>query len=328
MIETILFFLHSACLLLFGVYLSAIFSTEIFTRKKHILCLAISVISGLMQLIILILFSEQTVWYIYPLITHLPLFILLCVGFYRPWYSVLCAISTAYLCCQPSKWIGMLAASIGCSAAIEYLIRIIVLLLIGLLILRYAASSLRNIFSKDRRSVMIFGITPLIYYCFDYAYRIYPIVWLKNDQIALEFVSCFLSIIFLLFCVLYHNEYELKADAERKEQIIRLTVEEQAKELQMMEHSSMEMKILRHDLRLFLNQLSVSIENEDNETARKLIRSYIDSVEATTIVRYCANPSINYVLSSFAARCLEKIYRSIVMQNLTRCAVMKSCFPP
>lgn len=296
--------------------MSSAFADITFSKKNALLCLITCLVSGLLQLSVYFLLGEEVVWKLYPLITHFPLFILLCLVFHKNYFASICSICTAYLCCQPAKWFGVLAFSLWNHECIEYLVRISVLLIVAALILRFASSHLAEIFNHDNRGKVILGIIPIVYYIFDYISGIYTDFWLKYDRVAIEFLPLFLCIMFLLFCILYHNEYQNKAAAERNEQIIRLTLEEQAKEIKAMERSSFEIRLLRHDLRLFLNNLSMCIENNDKDTAQKLIHSYVDSVEATTVTKYCSNPTINYILSSFNAQCLAQNISFVCQINL------------
>ena len=71
MADTVLFFTHSALLLIFGVFLSAAFSGITLSRKNCLYHLIFCLLCGGSQLTLLLLSSEQTVWYAYPAITHL-----------------------------------------------------------------------------------------------------------------------------------------------------------------------------------------------------------------------------------------------------------------
>lgn len=152
----------------------------------------------------------------------------------------------------------------------------------------------------------MFGVIPVVYYLFEYAVSIYSSLWADNHQLAVEFLPFFLCIGHLLFCTVYYREYELKTEAERKEQILRITVEQQTKEVEMIRRSEGEIRRLRHDLHLFLNSLSSCIEHSDKETAQKLISGFSDRAAASAVKRYCANDTLNYVLSDYAAQCREK----------------------
>jgi hypothetical protein len=110
----------------------------------------------------------------------------------------------------------------------------------------------------------------------------------------------------MLFCLVYYKEYEQKSDAERKEQIVQLTVNEMQKEVSAVKRSEQEIQLIRHDMCLMLGNLSVCISNDDKETAKKMIAGYIDSIDQTVVRHYCTNTTLNYIISSFADKCRKE----------------------
>lgn len=301
----VLYFVHAGVLLLFGVYISAIFSGILLTKKNIAICFGFCIGSGFLQILSYLYLSPNYVWKLYPVITHIPLFLLLGFVFQQRAITAISAISTAYLCCQPAKWFGVLIFTLTQNRLIEYIIRICLLCALFAVIYFYLGENMSEIFHKDTRSVCIFGITPIIYYLFDYIVAIYTDFWTSYSHITADFLAFFLCIIFLIFCLIYYKEYEQKANAQQKEQMIRLIIEEQKKELEAVNRSEHEVRILRHDMRLFLRNLSLCIDNDDKTTAQKMISSYIDNVDATTVKKYCNNPTINYVISAFSKKCDE-----------------------
>ena len=110
MIEKILFLTHGTLLLLFGAFVSRSFAGISFRKKKNIwMFLALCAFIGVLQLITLFAFGEESEWKLYPLTTHLPLAIFLCVVYKKRLETVLATFFTAYLFCQPVKWFGVLA---------------------------------------------------------------------------------------------------------------------------------------------------------------------------------------------------------------------------
>ncbi len=210
---------------------------------------------------------------------------------------------TAYLFCQPAKWFGVLTYSLTDSKIAEYCVRIAVLFAVLVVTLIFLPCLFSEIFEKNTKSVCIFATVPTVYYVFDYATVVYTNIWLDNNRIAAEFLPFFMCIMFTVFCVTYYKEYEKKSDAERNEQIIRLTVEEQAKELEAFKRSEREIKVLRHDLRLFLSTLSVCVDAGDKAKAKELINSYTEQVDRSNPIRFCTNDTVKYILSDFAAKC-------------------------
>ena len=159
---------------------------------------------------------------------------------------------------------------------------------------------------KDEKSVYIFGIIPMVYYLFDYTMNIYLIEDAFIASISSEFLPFFLCLVYLLFCTLYYKEHEQKLEMEQKEKLINFNIEQQAKEIEVLKRSEKEMRVIRHDLRLLLNNLSISIQQNDKENAEKMIEGYIRRIDDTIIKRYCENTTINYVLLNFASRCKEE----------------------
>ena len=115
-----------------------------------------------------------------------------------------------------------------------------------------------------------------------------------------------LCIAFFLFCVVYYEQYERKADAEQKENLVRVAVEQQSRELEAVKRSEQELRLLRHDMRMILGNLSVCIESGDTQTAREIISHYSDYVTGTKVEHYCKNTIVNCVLSAFAGKCKEE----------------------
>ena len=306
MTDNILVVIHAGFLLLFGVFLSAAFAGIKIGKKNFVVLFSFCLASGAIQAMLYVLLSEEVVWKMYPFVSHFPLFLLLIIGYRKRISTAVVSICTAYLCCQPAKWIGLSSKVFFENPAAEYIARILTLTLVFVFIFFRLSDYMAEIFDKEEKAVYIFGITPILYYVFNYISAIYTDFWTSHIHEAAEFLSLFLCMVFLVFCFVYHREYEEKADAQRKEQIIRITVEEQKKELDAVKRSEGAIRIIRHDLRHFLANLSTCIDNNDKITAKKMISSYVDNIDSTVVKKYCGNTTINYILSSFNEKCKEE----------------------
>ena len=109
MLDIILSIVHNASTLLFGVYISAAFLGIRMNRKKHPDPALFFLCSRFNQRSDLRFFGDVFSAQVYPLIIHLPLILFL--SFYYKYKVLLSAlsVSTAYLCCQISKWVGLVA---------------------------------------------------------------------------------------------------------------------------------------------------------------------------------------------------------------------------
>lgn len=303
MLETLLFFLHGSLLLLFGVFACTAFAGIRLSSRSCLWNLVFCLLCGILQLICYVILSEEAVWKLYPLITHLPCVLLLMLFYRKNAVTALASVFAAYLCCQPAKWFGILALTLFGTATAEHLTQILCLLAAGAVCLLLLAPYLSRIFNKGRRSVCIFGSLPAIYYLFDYGTTVYTSFWLDNNRIAAEFLPFFFCIAFLVFCVVYYREYEQKADAERSEQIIRITAEQQAKEMEAIRQNEKALRLLRHDMRHFLSGLARCIQDGDRDKALEMVASYTSQIEAVPVRHFCGCETVNYVLSDFSAKC-------------------------
>lgn len=321
LLSTILFFVHYTVLLLFGIILSLLFAGIHLTAKKGmILTVTLFVISGSLQLMMYLLVNEDIVWKLYPLITHLPIVFVLCFYCKKNIYTSLASFTAAYLFCQPAKWIGTTIALITHNYNIELIARIFTLLVIGFISVSWVAPYLSMLFNKDKKSVCIFGTLPFVYYIFDNVTGVYTNLWVSNNRIAAEFLPFFLCIIFMVFCIVYYREYEQKMDAEQKEQIVRISLEQQSKEFENIKRNKHEIVLLRHDMRLILNTLAVCIDDQNFEKAHELISSYSSLIEGTKSEQFCSNDTVNYVLSDFSSKCKAD---NITFQHKIELATLK-----
>ena len=299
-----LYLVYYALVLIFGITLAFAFSGAQFNKRNVCLALVLFSVSGLIQLALYFSYGSNWVWAIYPLIAHSPTLLVLCLACRKRLATALASIATAYLFCQPSRWFGLVLQSLIQSALASAIAQSLCLITVGFVSVLYLAGYFSQIFAKEDRSIYILASIPMVYYLYDYAIGIYGGLWLTNSQLAVESLPFFVCIIYVVFALFYYKEYEQRADAERNERMIRFVVEQQTHEMEAILRSERETRILRHDMRLFLNNLSVCMEN-DPEAARKMIASYSDSVETAAVKRYCSSTVINCVLSSFEAQCRE-----------------------
>lgn len=294
--------IDGALLLVFGILLTAFFSGVKANKQSVLRLLLLTVVCAIIQTSVFIFGSREMLVKMYPLVTHLPIVLfLIFVSGCRP-ITVISSVFTSYMCCQPAKWFGILAMVLSDSDAVYYAVRFAVLISTAIVILLFFASTFLEIFSKNFRSVCIFALVPTVYYVFDYLTGVYTDTMASNSPIAVEFLPFLLCIAFLAFCLIYYREYEKKADAQRREQIIRITVEQQAKELEARKRGEHEIRVLRHDLRLFLSTLAFCVETDEKSTAVDMINSYSSRIEGTKAKRFCGSDTVNYVISDYASR--------------------------
>jgi len=309
MAQQILFLVHYAFLSLFGVVLSFAFAGVGLAKKKNILLLSgLYLACGVAQLGLFLWLGEALVWKIYPLIFHVPLVLTLWIFCKKQIVTGLAAVATAYMCCQPAKWMGLFCTALGGSYELEMIVRIVTMVAVGVVCVKWAAPCLSEIFNKNAGNVLIFGIVPMLNYLFDYGVGIYTDAWQTYAQVAGEFMPFFLCVVFMVFCMVYYKQYEQKTEAQRRERLISVQVQQQAAHMEKVRETEKVVYMVRHDMRHFLSGLAVCLENDDRQKALELVRSYLDYTDMATVKKYCDNDMVNYVLADISAKCkAEKV---------------------
>lgn len=104
---------------------------------------------------------------------------------------------------------------------------------------------------------------PMIYYIFDYFAIIYTDLWIDNNRVVAEFLPLMLVFIYMTVTILYSNEVEEKMYAEHKASIIRITSEQQKKEIEAIRRNEHDVEIDHPtiDVNMFSSILSNSLDN-------------------------------------------------------------------
>ncbi|ASW43739.1 sensor histidine kinase [Clostridium isatidis] len=177
--------------------------------------------------------------------------------------------------------------------------------MVGIIFISYAGKYAAKLFLRSKISSITFGIIPIVYYFFDYITTTYTNLLYSGNPVASEFMPFVCCIGYLTFIIFYLKEYELKCDAERREQMIHFQYEHTASQIDAIRHSEYEMQILRHDLRHMLTNLATLMDNYDLEKSREYLNKMLDKVSSIRVHRYCENELINAVLSFYNHKCSE-----------------------
>lgn len=224
------------------------------------------------------------------------------------------AITSAYLCCQLSKWLSMLAMVLTGKVWVEYSVRTFITVFLGFLIIRYFASSIAVILTKPIKTVLIFSILPFAYYLFDYGTTVYTNLLYSGSEIIFEFLPFVLCISYLIFSIVYFREYEEKCAAEQRNRLMEMQRTQSEKEIEAIKRSEHAIALLRHDMRHFLNNISSYIEHGDTNKAKSYIREIIVLADKTAMQKYCENELVNMIISSYENKMNEMgicLYHSI-----------------
>lgn len=311
----------------FGIFISCAFAGIQYSKKNVWIMFFSSMICSIAVLLANSLPNRIISWLIMPALIHIPNLLLLFIYFHKRFSTSLAAICTTYLLCQPPRWIYTMLMRVIPNITLLEICIFLGLFIITSLLAVYISQYISRLFSKDTKSIYIFGSIPILYYVINYFLEIETNFWSTTDPMITEFFRFFVCIIFLLFCVVYYKEYEQKADLERKEQIINISFEQQRKEMELIKEKEQEVRIIRHDMRLFLNTLIMHINQNDKDAALKLATTLASNIEATTIQHYSNNDIVNYILSDYAEKCKKSsilFHITVELQELNADEIMFS----
>lgn len=286
----------------FGMILSIAFCDIQWTRTKVLLMAGSMAAVFIMQGIFYFGMDPAIVEYIYPLITHLPLIVVLSMLSKKCLWSAI-SVMIAYLCCQTRRWLALLIVAVFVGDSVmQDTIELLVTLPILLLILHFAAPSVRTVSHYTKSVQLQFGLVPALYYVFDYLTRIYTNLLSKGVLAVVEFMPFVCSVAYIIFVVQTSRERGIRTYLEQTQQILNLQVTQAIREIEMLRESWQMTKTYRHDLRHHLQYLSSCIENGQLDRAQEYIHEIYSEIESNRIMHFCANEAANLVFSAFARR--------------------------
>ena len=299
--EMVLWAIHHATTLLFGVFASAALCGVEINRRHSLELLGVGAATGAAFSIANVVGGELLARQAYPLVVHLPLIIYLCVRYRLSPLLATLGLTSAYLSCQFTNWMGIAAFAATDSQIAYYLARIATTLAVFAILLHWARDIGPRLAIKSPTELEILLILPLVYYIFDYATNVYTTLFHSGSVVTVEFLAFALCAFYIMFLAVYLREYEAKEVAERERWMLETRDSTAIKELEAWRQSGRELSILRHDMRHFLRGLAILIEEGHIDEALERIDQLCETNDRTAVRRYCANETVNIVLSSFSS---------------------------
>lgn len=298
-LESVLWAIHHATTLLFGVFASAILCGVELNRRHVAELVAVTFVTGAAFALANVLAGELFARQVYPAVVHLPLAIFLCLRYRVSPILALLGITSAYLCCQFSNWMGIAALAATQSQVAYYLVRIATTGAVFAAFVRFGTDIGPHLAIKSASELGILLILPAVYYVFDYATTVYTTLFHSGSVVTVEFLAFALCAFYVLFLSVYLREYEAKEAAERERWMIEARDGALSKELAAWRRSGRELSVLRHDMRHYLRGIAALIEDGHADEALARIDEVCQANDRTAVRRYCANETVNIALSSF-----------------------------
>lgn len=269
--------------------------------KKIVFTVCMSVIL-LFQGILYLLVDVKFVKNIYPLITHIPLIVVLCILTKKCLWSII-SVLTAYLCCQIRHWLALLIIAVFCGDALmQNTVELIMTFPLLIILVLYIAPSVRSISHYPVLIQYQFGLIPAIYYAFDYLTSIYTNLLADGVLVAVEFMPFVCSISYLFFLMHITQEEQIHSQLKYTQDILNLQIEQAVREIEVLREAQEKMSRYRHDMRHHMQYLLVCIENGRLKQAQEYIQRIYSEIEVTKINNFCENEAANLIFSAYAKR--------------------------
>ena len=299
--------IHFIVTLIFGIILTASF-LGVHKQNKALFKLGLfTVISTILQQLVYNhyanLDSLEYFLRFYPFYIHLPLIVFLVVAFRVPCYSAITAVTTAYACCQITKWLGFVGVLFIPDQWFYYLVRIALVPPVLVLITHYVSPYVAVLLHRPLKEVAIFSILPMTYYFFDYATTVYTTMLYSGNGLVVEFLGFMLSITCLIFFCMIAEEYLAKNELYQQNRLIELRMHSAVHELEQVRNAQYRMSIIRHDMRHVLSTATTLIQQQKYDEAVKYLSEGQRSLDSIRLQRFCSNEFVNAVLTKYDDQC-------------------------
>lgn len=297
---------HFILTLIFGVILSAAFAGIERSKENYFKLGCFIAVSAALQLLAFKYWGIEQTLKLYPFFIHLPLVLLLSWSYKLSYYSSLLAVTTAYLCCQLTKWLGMLGVFFLPEQWLYYSVRIIVTLPLLWLLVRYISPRFALLVRLPFREVTTLGLMPFVYYVYDYITTVYTKILYSGSPLITEFLGFFLCITYLVFLYIFAQEYLTKKELQLKNKLIELKVQSTMHELTQTRQMQYQLSIMRHDMRHFMSTAALLVQQGKYSEALQYLGNEQKELESLLLARYCSNDYINAVIVKYHDKCRLK----------------------
>ncbi len=313
---TVFGLINYGLILIFGVLLSFDFAGVEKTSKNHRIKIYFICLMLLVQVSSWQFFGLETTKKIYPLIVHFPLIVSL-VFFCRSTYlTAFVSVVSAYLCCQTPRWIATVALYTFDSRAAYHIVNTLAIFLTLYFLKKYVVSSVNRLMNISKRSLLLFGAVPFMYYLFDYGTTVYTNLLYNGIEMAVHFMPSLVSMFYFVFAIIYYNEMQRRSNAERESMLMSIQINQAKKDFTSFQELQEKTAIYRHDMRHHLSLIGGYLAEGDAQKAIEYISQTQADIDNITPSRYCKNNTVNLILSSFVAKATETGVELSVDANL------------
>ena len=296
----------------FGAALSVSIAGGCSSRREWALLFALCPVFFALQTVSWLVWGLDATKFIYPLLIHLPLLLILILGLKKPAGISLVSVCTAYLCCQLPRCAGVMTAAATGSALVGQLVYSAAIAPIFFFLLRYFVPSAQDTMTESRKALLLFGSLPVIYYLYDYtvaarisllyAEILSPGATYSTGEVVAETLPMVVGLLYMAYTTAYRQQLQRQTQTELLNSMMAVQLKQAEAEMASLRQADAQSAIHRHDMRHHLSAIDGFLSAGRPEQAREYIKGVQSNIESVTPRRFCQNELVNLICSSFADR--------------------------
>lgn len=293
--------------LIYGILIMVFFLDLSANKRNSLLITSYISISILLQIILQYYWGTSFIEKAYPLLVHLPIVIFFHLVYKKRLSLVFFALFTSYLFTAPRRWIGeVISLFFDNDVAILIGTKILVSIVFLFLIYKYLAPYVKRILNYSTSRIVLLTVIPASSYFITYATTVYTNALYNSSLLVVGLFSVGFNCLFYSFLIVYFAEMDRRFSLETEQTILKLQVDTTMLQIADYQDSQHQGAIYRHDLRHHLQFLNSCIVNRNTDEALAYISKISHDVDATQIIQYCENSSINIILSAYVTKACHK----------------------
>ncbi len=301
--------------LFFGEYVAMrIACGAVKVRERRVLCVLCPALL-LLQGVLLALRDVETVRLLYPLLVHLPTALVFVLLLRVCWPKALVCIAVSYSLCQLLRWIGLVLVLVCPNAALSALLHLALGFLLLIALDRYCLSAVHEVISSSTRTLVWFGLLPVLYYLYEYftlyTARRYAHILALNELLPTQMV-----LFFVLFVTAYQHELKRRRQMEQQADVLEMKLALAKQDIASLRAIEEQTAVYRHDLHHHLRVIDGFLAAGQPEQAAQYIREADSGISALSPVRYCENETLNLLLRAFAAKAVASGVRMTIRADV------------
>lgn len=208
---------------------------------------------------------------------------------------------------------NLIAFAFGENFLLLLILRIIFFLLLEFFVVRYLKKPYHAILKFVRKGWGGFAFASGLFYLFFALMSGWPTRITERSQELPAFILLLLIIpvVYLTIFILLYHQYKLDTRLQ-DEALLQSQLSGFQNQLRILNESEEKNRILRHDFRHYMNQLSVCLQDGNIAAAMQYLKQFDNLCRDSSVKYYCKNPTINAALSFYVQRAEEQGIRIFI----------------